>query len=248
MMEINGHPLNVEDAGERDRPAVILLHHGLGSLDAWLKQVSAINEAAFRTVAYDRWGYGKSQARPGIDMPGFAQDLADLERLLDVLELDKVGLLGHSDGGTIALYFAATHPERVRCLVTVAAHVYVEEKMDAGILSVWDAFEHDPRMRAGLRRVHGEKFEQTFHNWFDGWRRCGCEGWDMRPTLAAITCPTMVVQGVDDEHATSQHAVDIAAAIPGAELWLVEGAGHMLPQENAEQFNQRLLPFLNCEK
>ena len=57
--------------------------------------------------------------------------------------------------------------------------------------------------------------------------------WDMRPILRQIGCPTLVVQGEADEHATPQHARDIADGIPGAELWLVPGAGHMLPQENA---------------
>ena len=66
----------------------------------------------------------------------------------------------------------------------------------------------------------------------------------MRPTINQIACPTLIVQGLDDEHATAQHARDIAAAIPGAELWLVPGAGHMLPQDFPEEFNQRMLKFL----
>ena len=244
LIEINGHQVNIEDEGERRHPAVVLLHHGLGSAAAWRKQMPVLSEAGFRSIAYDRWGYGKSDERSGIDMPDFTQDLLDLERLLDELKLERAALVGHSDGGTIALFFAAAHPERVSCLVTVAAHVYVEEKMQPGIVSVQQAFESDWRFREGLRRAHGEKFEQAFHNWFDGWRDCGCESWDLRPTVAAITCPVLVVQGMEDEHATPQHAIDIAAAIPGAELWLVEGARHMLPQENAEAFNPRLLEFL----
>ena len=67
----------------------------------------------------------------------------------------------------------------------------------------------------------------------------------MRPLLAGISCPALVIQGEQDEHATPQHARDIAAAIPGAELWLLPGAGHMLPQEAAERFNPRLIEFLS---
>lgn len=244
LIEVNGHRLNVEDQGDQQCPAVMLLHHGLGSASAWRNQLPALVGAGFRVVAYDRWGYGRSAERRGIDMPAFSQDLSDLERLLDVLQLDCIALVGHSDGGTIALYFAAGHPERVRCLVTVAAHVYIEDNMQASIVEVFQQFQRDQRMRAGLRRVHGEKFEQTFRNWFEGWRECGCADWDMRPQLAEIRCPTMVVQGTQDEHATPQHAIDTAAAVPGAELWLVERARHMLPQEHVEQFNPRLLEFL----
>ena len=66
----------------------------------------------------------------------------------------------------------------------------------------------------------------------------------MRPVINQIACPCLVVQGLEDEHATPQHARDMAAAIPDAELWLVPGAGHMLPQDFSEEFNQRMLKFL----
>ena len=69
-------------------------------------------------------------------------------------------------------------------------------------------------------------------------------GWDIRETLRRIQCSTLVVQGMEDEHATPQHAIDLAQAIPGAELWLVPGAAHMLPQEEPHAFNERLLEFV----
>jgi 3-oxoadipate enol-lactonase len=66
----------------------------------------------------------------------------------------------------------------------------------------------------------------------------------MRPALAKIVCPTLVVQGTEDEHTTIQHAQDIAANIPGAELWLESGVGHMLPEDRAGVFNERVVEFL----
>jgi 3-oxoadipate enol-lactonase/4-carboxymuconolactone decarboxylase len=67
----------------------------------------------------------------------------------------------------------------------------------------------------------------------------------MRPLLGRINAPTLVVQGLEDEHATPQHARDITDAIPGAVLWLVAGAKHMFPQDDPERFNTRLLDFLS---
>jgi pimeloyl-ACP methyl ester carboxylesterase len=241
-MQINGHFLHVESYGPPVGPNVVLLHHGLGAAQSWKGQISALAESGYRVIAYDRWGYGKSGPRPALEVPAFSDDLADLLSL--VRSSSRTILIGHSDGGTIALYFAAWHPEHVAALVTVAAHIYVEPKMHPGIEGIRQTFEQDSRFRAGLRRLHGEKTEAVFRNWYEGWHKPENQSWDMRPLLRQITCPTLVVQGMDDEHATPQHARDIAAAIPGAELWLEPGVGHMLPQDKPQEFNHRTAAFL----
>jgi pimeloyl-ACP methyl ester carboxylesterase len=247
-MLVNGHNLLVEQHGPQNRPAVVLLHHGLGSVMAWKEQIPLLVNAGWRAVVYDRWGYGGSDTRPALDLPGFAADLADLQAILAITGIQRAALVGQSDGGTIALYFAIQHPKIVTCLVLVAAHIYVELKMEPSIIEIKRAFEHDERFRSGLRRAHGEKYESTFRNWFNGWHHIESLSWDMRPILSQVRCPTLVVQGKQDEHATPQHARDIADAIPQAELWLVTGARHMLPQEHADQFNPRLLEFLDLHR
>ena len=118
--------------------------------------------------------------------------------------------------------------------------------MGPGILGIKAAFEHDDRFRRGMQRAHGEKFEPVFSNWFDGWHKPEAMDWDMRPLLTRIACPALVIQGEDDEHATPQHAIDIAESIPDAELWIEPGAGHMLPQDQPEIFNTRLLRYLSA--
>jgi pimeloyl-ACP methyl ester carboxylesterase len=243
-MIVNGHNLYLEQAGPENGPAVVLLHQGLGSVRGWQEQIPVLAQAGFRVMAYDRWGYGESDPRPALDLPNFASDLDDLGELLRKLGIRRLALVGHSDGGTIALYYAAQNPGQVSCLVTVAAHIYVEAKMEPGILEVKQAFEMDEHFRKGMQLAHGEKYEEVFHHWFDGWHRIESLSWDMRPVLSQIRCPALIVQGVEDEHASPQHAQDIAAGIPGAELWLIEGAHHMLPKENASTFNPRMVQFL----
>lgn len=240
----NGHNLYIEQTGPEKGPVVVLLHHGLGSVRAWRGQVPALAEAGYRVLAYDRWGYGGSDARPGLELPSFITDLADLHSLLDQLGIQRASLIGHSDGGTIALYYAAQQPERVSCLVTMAAHIYVETKMEPGILGIQQSFETDERFRKGMQYAHGEKYEAVFHHWFDGWHRMESLSWDMRPVLGQIRCPALIVQGEQDEHATPQHARDIAGSLPGADLWLIPGARHMLPQENTVEFNAKIIRFL----
>jgi pimeloyl-ACP methyl ester carboxylesterase len=244
-LQVNQHELYIERHGPADLPVVVLLHHGLGAVQAWEAQIPALVEAGCHVLAYDRWGYGRSQARLEFSIPAFEDDLADLQVILDHYGLAKVNLVGHSDGGTIALYYAARHLRQVKRLAVVAAHIYVEPKMGSGIVGMRQAYEQNERFRAGLNKLHGEKTEQVLYGWYSGWYRTESLDWDMRPMLAQITCPVLVVQGEEDEHATHQHARDLAAALPAAELWLEPGAGHMLPQVQAEAFNQKLLAFLS---
>jgi pimeloyl-ACP methyl ester carboxylesterase len=244
-MLINSRDLHIEIAGPEDGHPIICLHHGLGSTRAWRHQVPAFVGAGFRVLSYDRWGYGRSDARPFLSVPGFEDDLIDLKSILDIYNYQQVTLIGHSDGGSIALYFAAQFPEHVTTLVTVAAHIYLEEMMVPGILGIKRAFENDSRFRGGLRRAHGDKFESTFNNWFDGWKVPDAQEWDMRPEISKIQCPVLVIQGTEDEHASPQHAVDIAENIADSESWLVPGANHMLPQEIPGEFNRKVISFIN---
>lgn len=243
-MKRTNHNLHIESHGPADGHPIVLLHHGLGSTRSWRKQVPALVKAGYLVIVYDRWGYGQSGPRPNLEVPSFQDDLADLEEIFAVFGLQSPTLIGHSDGGTIALYWAAQHPERVKALVTIAAHIYLEPKIESSVQTIRKNFEQDERFRSKFQRVHGDKYESVFRNWFDGWHTPKALDWDMRPLLLNITCPTLVIQGENDEHATMQHAQDIAEAISQAELWIVPGAAHMLPQEMPDLLNKKLLEFL----
>ncbi len=239
----NGRCLYYELHGPEEGPVVVLLHHGLGSVRAWKAQVPVLAAGGCRVLVYDRWGYGASGPRAHLSVPRFEDDLADLLSLVDALALPRFSLLGHSDGGTISLYFAAAAPERVERLLVVAAHVYFEPRMVSSIEAVRRSYEEEPAFREALRRVHGDKAQTVLNAWFEGWRDPANLAWDMRPELEKITCPALVVQGMQDEHATPQHALDIVTALPEGELWLVRKAAHMLPQDNSDIFNRRMLEF-----
>ncbi len=200
-MLINGHHLHVECHGPQDGPPVILLHHGLGSVRAWKSNIPDLAAAGFRVIAYDRWGYGKSDPRQQLGQPCFADDLADLCALMQTIGVSRAALVGHSDGGTIALYFAAANPRQVSHLIVVAAHIYVEPKMLPGLQAIRYMYENDPDFRRKFIRQHGEKAESVFKNWHDGWYRVEHLAWDMRPILGKIACRTLVIQGEEDEHA-----------------------------------------------
>jgi pimeloyl-ACP methyl ester carboxylesterase len=244
MIPTNGHHLHVHIHGSPDAPSVVLLHHGLGNARAWRRQTTALAAAGLRVIAYDRWGYGKSDVRQGLDIPYFEQDQADLLALLDYLSIQRAILVGHSDGGTIALSLAAHYPRRVLGLAAIAAHIYLEPQMLPAIEEARWVFLSDEQFRVKFREAHGEKWQCVFENWYQGWWHLQSLNWDMRPLLASIQCPCFVIQGELDEYTTPQHAREVAAAIPGATLWLAPGVDHMLQRQAPKQLNERLLRFI----
>jgi len=243
-MFINNRELYFETHGDKKGSPVIFLHHGLGSTRAWRGQITDFVNSGYGAIIYDRWGYGRSEPRPRLSVPDFRDDLADLEVILERFGINQVTLIGHSDGGSIALYYAIKRPQMINALVTVAAHIYLEPKMEPGFLGIKQAFQGDSRFREGMRKAHGDQFERTFNNWFDGWHCPEAQEWDMRPLLPIIQCPTLVIQGEEDEHASPQHAVDISRNIPDASLWLISGVKHMVPQEIPGEFNKKVIEFL----
>jgi pimeloyl-ACP methyl ester carboxylesterase len=243
VININGHGLYVELYGPSNASVIVLLHHGLGSVRSWKAQIAPLS-MDYHLIIYDRWGYGKSEPRSKLSTPYFNEDLKDLLVLLDHFDVKQASLVGHSDGGTLSLYFSAENAERVNHLITVAAHIYVEPKMETSVENLRLNYENDERFREALGRIHGNKSEAVFYNWYNGWVKGDNRNWDMRPTLNKIRIPTFVIQGTEDEHATPQHALDIANNIPGAKLWLAQGGMHLLPSEEPELFNKKLLDYL----
>lgn len=234
------HQLHVERYEGQKNIRVVFLHHGLGSCAAWQNQLPFFLEKGFGVWLYDRWGYGLSSERSALDPPWFHDDVADLAALL-ADETEPVVLIGHSDGGNVALSFTLQYPQKVLGLVIVAAHIYLEPKMAAGILQLQTVYNQSEAFRKGLQRVHRGK--AVFEMWWRSWTNLS-PGWDMREQLKQIGCPTLVIQGENDEHATVKHAQDLARSIHHSRLWIVENASHMLPQENSELFNQGVLSFL----
>lgn len=243
-VKVHGHRLYYECHGPKDGTPLVLLHHGLGSTRAWKHQVPALAGAGFRVVVYDRWGYGASDPRPRLDVPHFAQDVADLAALLDTSGIVQALLVGHSDGGNVALAFAAAYPQQALAVVAVAAHIYLEDTMPQGIAQVAETYRTHPAVRAALDRAHHGRGEQVFRLWYEAWTQPALKHWDARPQFRAVTCPTLVIQGDADEHATPRHAQDLAAALPQAQVVIVSGGRHMLPQEQPETFNRLVLKFL----
>ncbi len=130
-------------APQASLPVLVFLHEGLGSLGLWKsfpRELSQITGCGL--LVYSRYGNGFSdtlaEPRPVLYMHEEAGSLAEL---LTSLNVERSVLVGHSDGASIALIFAAEHPHRVRAIVALAPHVFVEELSIAGIARAKRAYE-----------------------------------------------------------------------------------------------------------
>ena len=245
--EINGHKLYWELYGADDAPVLLLLHHGFGSIRSWRRQISAFTNAGWRVLVYDRWGYGKSEIRPCFEQSFLLHDAEEAHALLNHLGIHRLSLLGHSDGGSIALLMASASPDQIERMVVVAAHIYFEPKMLSGLEMISETSKQPPFSKA-LDREHGDRARHLVDSWVQHWMESEPQELDIRERLPKISCPTLVIQGEFDEHATPQHAVDISEGVQNGQLWLIPDVHHMPPHEIPEEFNEGVLRFLATQR
>jgi pimeloyl-ACP methyl ester carboxylesterase len=248
---INGHKIYYELSSPSNHignpPLLVLLHTGLGTLVDWHDQVTPLNKAGFQVLTYDRWGYGQSDERPKFESPHFFyKDVEDLDALLDFLGIKSCTLVGHSDGGTLALLYTANYAERVTQLVIVAAHIYIEAQTRQHVIDLLEQYKYDERLRHGLQKRHGVKTENLVKSWAKCWMFTSPKTiWGMQDLLPTIEQPALVAFGTNDSSASLKHAREIYELLPNAEFWLVDGVGHMLVQELGERFADKIINYLS---
>lgn len=228
-------------------PVIVFLHEGLGSITQWRDFPDALCAATgFGGLVYERQGHGGSDPavlpRPDDFLVPEAETV--LPALLAALGIERPVLLGHSDGGSIALLHAAAFPGRVRACITVAAHVLLEPATASALAAAGDAFATTD-WRQKLERHHGANTETMFRGWNETWRRLAPRGWSMVDRLPAIACPVLAVQGLDDEHGTPAQVETIVARVSGpAESFLIPGCGHSPHLQARDALVGRVADFL----
>ena len=219
---------------------LILLHGGTGNIQEWGTCIDYF-ATKYRVIAYNRRGYGDSTPRYAFSCNFYEEDIEDLLAFLDVLRLTApVFFCAFSDGGTLALMFAARFPERTRAMVCAGGHIYVDEKTSEGLLRTRRIFEN---------RIQRKALEETpqirsQRAWFDRWLSVDFKPFSIENMMSQIKCPALVVQGTEDEYADTDHAQRIADGIKGSQLWLVKGARHWVHGgEHAGVFNEKVMAF-----
>jgi pimeloyl-ACP methyl ester carboxylesterase len=229
-------------------PTLVFLHEGLGSLASWRDVPDVLaQETGCRAIVASRRGYGDSSPHPGPWPASFLEDEAanELPALLGALDIDDVILIGHSDGGSIALLFAASSgTTRVRGLVLAAPHVFVEECCVEAIRSLTVDFGGSA-LQQSLRRLHGGQADVTFAAWTGVWLAREFRDWNCHAALPFITCPTLVFQGDADPYGTDLQTEALARNLAGElEIVPLADCGHHPHRERREEFIDRTRAFL----
>jgi pimeloyl-ACP methyl ester carboxylesterase len=185
-------------------PTIVMLHEGLGSVGLWGGFPDALAAATGAGVlVYSRAGYG--QSRPGAMPRGvsFMHEEARevLPRVLDAIGFQRGFLLGHSDGASIAaIYAGSVQDHRVRGLVLMAPHFFIEAFGLAEIERARDAFDAG-ELRDKLKRWHAD-VDCAFRSWSEPWLHPDFRKWDITEELGYIRVPILIVQGDDDQYGT----------------------------------------------
>ena len=213
-----------------DDPVMIFLHEGLGSVALWKDFPERICAATgLRGLLYSRPGYGRSTPRRSDEHwgPDFMhrQALEVLPALRAQLGLAQrpVWLFGHSDGATIALLHAALQTQPVQGMVVMAPHVFVEPISIASIQAALAAYPTSLRER--LARFHDD-VDSAFHGWAGAWLSPEFKAWTITHELGGISCPTLLIQGDEDEYGTLAQLDAIGAQLPQALRLTLPQCGH----------------------
>jgi pimeloyl-ACP methyl ester carboxylesterase len=229
------------------RKPIVLLHEGLGSIELWRdfpEQLAAVTGRA--VVAYSRYGHGQSDVLEEARTVDYMHDEARvvLPELLRALGIDAPVLLGHSDGASIALIYAASVPDGATALVLEAPHVFVEPLTIRSIKQARDAAANGDLV-AKLGRYHADP-AATFRGWNDIWLQPDFLRWDITALLPAITAPILVLQGRDDEYGTAAQLTAITSAIPHATTLQLDECGHSPHRSQTTAVLERTHAFLQA--
>lgn len=220
---------------------VLLIHGGLGNADIWANQVIDLMKDHLVIVADSR-GHGRSTRS---EQPyGYDLMASDYLALLDYLKVDKVDLVGWSDGGIIGLDIAMSHPERLDHLFAHAANITTD--------GVDPTVGDDPVFMGIYATWMGEEYARLSPtpDQFDAFIAQISEMWAREPNwtddqVKAITVPTAIVAGEYDEAILRPHTEKIASLIPGSTLVILPQASHFAMLQAPEEYTAAIRALID---
>ncbi len=257
LIEVAGHNAHIATGGvtlDTSRPAMVLIHGASLDHSVWALQSRYLAHHGHAVLAVDLPGHGKSGGAPLTSIAAMAEWIA---ALLDAAGIAQAALIGHSMGSLVALETAHRFPSRVRALGligTTAAMPVAPDLLNAAAANSHDAIAMLSRWGHGYAAALGNckapgmwmtgSAERVLERAAPGLLHTdllACANYAGGPAAAAaITCPTVIVQGTRDAMTPLKAATSLAAAIKGAKLTVLDGAAHMLLAERPDAVLQAI--------
>jgi pimeloyl-ACP methyl ester carboxylesterase len=233
---------------------------------------SLCDAGGFRGLVFSRYGYGRSTPRPphekwpvefmneqardmlpvflretGVDgATGAGRDTSPAAGIAagirPRIETDKLWLFGHSDGGSIALIFAALYPNSLAGAVVLAPHLFVED-LSISSIELAKANYVNTDLSKKLARYHDD-VDSAFWGWNDIWLNPEFRKWNITPLLGTIRCPVLAVQGFEDEYGTMAQIDTLKREVPHVELLKLSSCRHSPQRDQPEALTQAVVRFI----
>jgi pimeloyl-ACP methyl ester carboxylesterase len=224
---------------------IVMLHEGLGSVALWRDFPHRLAaRTGCRVLVYSRYGHGNSdklmEKRP-VEFMHHEGEVV-LPELLDKMDIERPIVLGHSDGGSIAMIFAGRFPDKPRGLILEAPHVFVEDLSVASIAAAKVSYETtDFRAKLG---IYHSNVDLTFWGWNDIWLDPRFRSWNIESYLDAIRCPVLCIQGDEDEYGTPAQVKAIHASFPDTEILMLADCKHSPHRDRREATLEKMAEFV----
>lgn len=209
-------------------PVLLFLHESLGSIAQWQDFPNKLcQHLGLPGIVIEFPGYGFSDKEDKVRDERYLHDFSweYLPAFTEAIDLTQpLVLVGHSDGGTNALLFSSRFPNKVKGIITLAAHYLNEMVTRAGIYPAIDAY-NEGKME-GLEFFHGDKTNRLFHAWSDTWLSPNFENWNIEDDIRGCSVPALIIQGENDQYGSKEQVNGITHLLSNAVPCFLANCGH----------------------
>lgn len=234
---IYNHNYSTEFSNE----SVILLHHGLGSIEQWKNFPHLLYEKIkIPIILYNRVGYNKNSNETLPDKFLYYEAFNILPEIIHSFQLKNYLLVGHSDGATISLLFASKQNNGLKKIIAIAPHVLIEKTT---IKELNNNLSNKDKILSHLKKYHCKNTEALFTKWHNYWLNKN-KKWNIYKYLKKIKVPILVIQGKHDEFGTIEQIKKLQDYCI-CNFKIIENCKHFPHIEYPENVLNAIVNFLN---
>ena len=247
--KINDFNVYYEVHGEGE--TIIFLHHGFGCTKRWNKIYPSFLAEGYKIVMYDRRGYGQSEG--GDDFFEFyesdryrPESVDELRSIKESLGIGPCHLVGQCEGGVVGIDYAIKYPEDVKTLTVASTQCYSDIPMtELNMIRLVNVFcQLEPELQAKMIEWHGEPAEIKYNQFAKQGGAYGVEYFDLRPILAMVSCPTLILYPDRSSIFDVEQSVAFYRHMPKGELAVFPRCGHNTYEQRPEDYKRTVLDFM----